>query len=166
MAHLLVIRRLRSLGYNVLRKWVRQAIRSTDPLNTALRWHGVTVCRPYSILDPCGTLVSTSLGEHFQTIIKLVSSQHQTSLGEGEGGTHIGSQATCQRLVKLSSDVHQWLGQLSRHVSNLQVHFSVGRAVIKGQGQESGAVKWSRLIFEGQKSSLTQLQLYTQRLCE
>lgn len=42
----LVIGRLRSLGYHITRERVRQSIRATDPLNAALRWHGVTVSRP------------------------------------------------------------------------------------------------------------------------
>ena len=48
----LVIGRLQSLGYHVPRERVRQSIRSTDPLNTALRWHGVTARRPYSVPGP------------------------------------------------------------------------------------------------------------------
>ena len=36
----LVSGRLRSLGYRVSRERVRQALRSTDPLSSALRWPG------------------------------------------------------------------------------------------------------------------------------
>lgn len=49
----LIMGRLRSLGYNLPRRQVRQAIRDSDPLNTALHWHGVVaVRRPYSVPGP------------------------------------------------------------------------------------------------------------------
>ena len=45
----LVMGRLRSLGYKVIRDRVRQALRSSDPL----RWPGVlTHRRPYSVAGP------------------------------------------------------------------------------------------------------------------
>lgn len=43
---------LRSEGYHVTRAQVRDAIRSTDPINTTLRWHGITPRRPYSVPSP------------------------------------------------------------------------------------------------------------------
>ena len=46
----LVIGRLHSMGYHVPRNRVRRAIRTTDPINTALRWRGIiTTRRPYSV---------------------------------------------------------------------------------------------------------------------
>ena len=49
----MVIGHLRSLGYNVTRNRVRNAIRITDPINVALRWHGnLTARRPYSVPGP------------------------------------------------------------------------------------------------------------------
>ncbi len=45
--------RLRSLGYRVTRERVRQAIRTCDPLNAALRWQGMSTSRrPYSVPGP------------------------------------------------------------------------------------------------------------------
>ena len=45
--------RLRSLGYRVVRERVRRAVRTCDPLNTALRWCGHTMFRrPYSVPWP------------------------------------------------------------------------------------------------------------------
>ena len=44
--------RLRSLGFKVTRERVRNAIRSVDPLHTALRWKEMTTRRPYSVLSP------------------------------------------------------------------------------------------------------------------
>ena len=38
--------RLRSMGYLVT---VREAIRATDPIYTALRWREMTTRRPYSV---------------------------------------------------------------------------------------------------------------------
>lgn len=49
----MVMGRLRSLGYNVNREKVRQALRSANPLSNALRWPGVlTSRRPYSVPGP------------------------------------------------------------------------------------------------------------------
>lgn len=49
----LVIGRLHSEGYHVPRARVRSAIRITDPINTALRWRGITTSRrPYSVAGP------------------------------------------------------------------------------------------------------------------
>ena len=48
-----VLGRLRSLGYRVTRERVRQAVRSCDPLSTALRWRGNPAYRrPYSVPGP------------------------------------------------------------------------------------------------------------------
>ena len=45
--------RLRSMGFSVTREKVRQAIRHTDPLYTALRWRGDVIKRqPYSVPGP------------------------------------------------------------------------------------------------------------------
>ena len=43
---------LRSQGYHVTRARVKSAIRSTDPINTALRWHDMTPRHPYSVPSP------------------------------------------------------------------------------------------------------------------
>ena len=52
IGQLMVAGRLRSMGYQIPRHRVRDAVRSSDPLNTALRWHGVTTRRPYSVPGP------------------------------------------------------------------------------------------------------------------
>ena len=45
--------RLRSMGFHVTRARVRSAIRTTDPIHTALRWRGdLTRRRPYSVPGP------------------------------------------------------------------------------------------------------------------
>jgi len=45
--------RLRSMGYQVTRERVRQAMRTNDPIHTALRWEGeATQRRPYSVPGP------------------------------------------------------------------------------------------------------------------
>ena len=41
----MVVGRLRSLGYQANREHIRQAIRDTDPINSALRWQGVPTTR-------------------------------------------------------------------------------------------------------------------------
>ena len=49
----LVTGSLRSQGYYVSRERVREALRSSDPLGSALRWPGVsTYRRPYSVAGP------------------------------------------------------------------------------------------------------------------
>ena len=59
----LAIGRLCSLGYhNIASERVCQCIRFTDPLNTALRWYGVTVRRPYSVPGPNSLWY---IGEHW-----------------------------------------------------------------------------------------------------
>ena len=46
----LVMGHLRSLGFAVTRQQVRNAIHTTDPLNTLFRWTGIlTPRRPYSV---------------------------------------------------------------------------------------------------------------------
>ena len=53
MGESMVIGRLHAMGFRVTRESVRQAIRETDPLNTALRWPGgLTSRRPYSVPGP------------------------------------------------------------------------------------------------------------------
>lgn len=45
--------RVRSMGYIVTRERVRQAMRTNDPIHTALRWQGeTTLRRPYSVPGP------------------------------------------------------------------------------------------------------------------
>lgn len=44
--------RLWSMGYAVTRARVREAIRATDPIYTALRWKKMTTRRPYSVPSP------------------------------------------------------------------------------------------------------------------
>lgn len=44
--------RLRGMGLHVTRDRIREAVRRSDPLNTALRWHSVTIRRPYSVPGP------------------------------------------------------------------------------------------------------------------
>jgi len=49
----MTIGRLRAMGFRATRDQVRQAIRATDPLNSALRWPGgLTARRPYSVPAP------------------------------------------------------------------------------------------------------------------
>ena len=48
----LVWGRLRSMGLNVTRARVREAMRESDPIHTALRWREVTPRRPYSVPGP------------------------------------------------------------------------------------------------------------------
>ena len=44
---------MRSLGYKVTRERVRQTLRMCDPINTALRWGGISTTRqPYSVPGP------------------------------------------------------------------------------------------------------------------
>ncbi len=44
---------LRSRGYQISRERVRQALRLSDPLSSALRWPGgLTHRRPYSVAGP------------------------------------------------------------------------------------------------------------------
>ena len=49
----LVTGSLRARGFHICRERVRQALRSSDPLSSALRWPGVlTRRRPYSVAGP------------------------------------------------------------------------------------------------------------------
>lgn len=43
---------VRSLGIQATRQQIRETTQATDPLNTALRWHGATTRRPYSVPGP------------------------------------------------------------------------------------------------------------------
>ena len=43
---------LRAMGYRISRERVREAIRVTDPLNSAMRWRSLTPRRPYSVPSP------------------------------------------------------------------------------------------------------------------
>ena len=55
----MVIGRFHSMGFLVTRDNVRQAIRETDPLNTALRWPGgLASRRAYSVPGPSGIYIS------------------------------------------------------------------------------------------------------------
>ena len=45
--------RIRARGFHVSRQRLRRAIRTTDPLHTALRWRGdLTPRHPYSVAGP------------------------------------------------------------------------------------------------------------------
>ena len=48
----LVWGRLRSLGFKVTRARVREAMKASDPIHTALRWREITPRRPYSVPGP------------------------------------------------------------------------------------------------------------------
>ena len=49
----IAIGRLRSLGFHITRERVRQSLRSTDPINTTLRWRAnLSQRRPYSVPGP------------------------------------------------------------------------------------------------------------------
>jgi CRP-like cAMP-binding protein len=53
LGEVLVMGRLRGMGYKVTRERLRQATRRIDPLCTALRWKGgITSRRPYSVPGP------------------------------------------------------------------------------------------------------------------
>ena len=53
MGETMAIGKFRALGLRVTCDQVRQAIRETDPFNTALRWPGgLTSRRPYSVARP------------------------------------------------------------------------------------------------------------------
>ena len=43
---------LGSLGFKVTRARVREAMRASDPINTALRWREITPRQPYSVPGP------------------------------------------------------------------------------------------------------------------
>ena len=61
----MLIGRLRAMGFHVQRERVREAIRKSDPFNTALRWHNLTSRRPYSVLGPNSSW-------HIGTVHKIV----------------------------------------------------------------------------------------------
>jgi hypothetical protein len=53
LGEVMVLGRLRALGYYVTRSRLRQVIRDTDPINRALRWGtNLHVRRPYSVPGP------------------------------------------------------------------------------------------------------------------
>ena len=53
MGETMVWGQLRSMGIQVTREWVRDAVRQTDPLSTALRWRGgLTRRKTYSVPGP------------------------------------------------------------------------------------------------------------------
>ena len=52
IGQVMVAGRLRAMGYRLPREQIREAVRTTDPLNTALRWRGATSRRPYSVPGP------------------------------------------------------------------------------------------------------------------
>ena len=53
VGHSFVCGVIRSQGYMVTRECVQQAIRSCDPVNTALRWGGIAIPRqPYGVPGP------------------------------------------------------------------------------------------------------------------
>ena len=49
----MILGQLRSMGYQIIRARVREALRSVDPINTALRWQGgIMARRSYSVPGP------------------------------------------------------------------------------------------------------------------
>ena len=52
MGECMIIGRLHSMGYQILRWRIRAALRRSDPLGTALRWHTLTSRQPYSVPGP------------------------------------------------------------------------------------------------------------------
>ena len=73
----LVWGRLRSLGFKVTRARVRDAMRVTDPINTALRWREITPRRPYSVPGPnslwhIGKLNNYIIIQHIIIIIMIL----------------------------------------------------------------------------------------------
>ena len=64
----LILGQLRSMGYHITRSRVREALRSVDPINTALRWQGgVTARRPYSVPGP-NSLWHIGQLHHYNTV--------------------------------------------------------------------------------------------------
>ena len=61
---------LRSKGYRVSHSRLRQAIRATDPINTALRWPGgITSRQPYSVPGPNSLWHIGKCGHQYLTYI-------------------------------------------------------------------------------------------------
>ena len=53
IGEVMIMGRIRSMGYKVSRQRLRQEIRNSDPLHVALRWRGgLTSRRPYSVPGP------------------------------------------------------------------------------------------------------------------
>jgi hypothetical protein len=70
--------RLRAMGVRVTRERIREAVRRSDPLNTALRWHGLTARRPYSVPGPnslwhIGMFFSLSYKDTLYQLLTLLS---------------------------------------------------------------------------------------------
>ena len=71
--------RLRSMGISVTCERVRCAIRSIDPIQTALRWRGNLVCRqPYSVPGP-NSLWHLGKSLLFQLLLTTLSFSHTHS---------------------------------------------------------------------------------------
>ena len=56
-----IIGRLRAQGYRVTRERVRQATRTCDPLNVALRWQGMDIRRCIGIVVSVKNLLAVVL---------------------------------------------------------------------------------------------------------
>ena len=70
LGEVLVTGQLHAMGYAVSRQRVRNAIHATDPLNTALRWRGITARRPYSVAGPNSLWhIGIVLHEHYVVLI-------------------------------------------------------------------------------------------------
>ena len=53
IGEVMIMGRIRSMGYKVSRQRLKQEIRNSDPLHVALRWRGgLTSRRPYSVPGP------------------------------------------------------------------------------------------------------------------
>ena len=53
IGEVMIMERIRAMGYKVSRQRLRQEIRNSDPLHVALRWRGgLTSRRPYSVPGP------------------------------------------------------------------------------------------------------------------
>ena len=64
---------LRSKGYKVSHSMLRQAIRATDPINTALRWPGgITSRQPYSVPRPNSLWHIGRCGHQYHRIYELM----------------------------------------------------------------------------------------------
>lgn len=52
LGEVMVMGRIRAMGYRVTRERIRREIRQIDPLHIALRWHSQTSRRPYNVRGP------------------------------------------------------------------------------------------------------------------
>ena len=75
----LILGQLRSMGYHITRSCVREALRSVDPISTALRWQGdVTARRPYSV---AGRNSLWHIGQlHYHNAVNLPTNNYSTTL--------------------------------------------------------------------------------------